>query len=494
MTGTRIGPDLYRDNPFRITDLPVDASDRDIRRRTEELRIKARFGDGTWPGSPLLRLDPPPDADAVQQAFQRLRDPLPRLEDELFWFWPSHDGDEALAALGEGRVEDAERLWHDPGPGRPAAVAAHNLAVLAHARALDSGDLRDERWAHALRHWRTVLDTDAFWDLVAARARAADDPRVGADAADDLRERLAGAVLSVSALLAMRAAQAGEHAEAAAHVALMRAAGFGDAAVDAALNEAADPDTSLLRSADQSAIDRTAANAADGLDEARLLADRSEPVFAGLAAVLPPDHPVLSGLRDEIADTVKYCVVRYVNHTDDSAAAEALLERATSIAATPNVKADIAENLQIVRDNQIYETCWFCHRNRPDGRLGAGVKMYGDVQHDYSHISWHKTTITVPRCTTCASAHRTYRIKLWAYGLGSGVSLYALASVFGWVGPYPVSTVLFFLAVASIVVTAIWAATHPFSPSAKKTLHAFPPVQERLKAGWFFGQKPPSAN
>ncbi|MFI0405964.1 hypothetical protein [Actinomadura sp. 3N508] len=490
----QVGPDLYRENPFRVTGLAVDAAARDIRRRSEELQVTAKLGTSPGTGSALLPLDPPPDADAAQRAIQRLRDPVRRLEDELFWFWPSRDGDEALAALRDGRFEDAERLWSAPGPGRPAAVAAHNLAVLAHARALDGND--PGLWERALRHWRTVLDTDAFWDLVAGRARTADDPRIGPGAAAELRERLPAALLSISARLAVQESQSGEHEKASAHIGLMRGSGFDDTLVETALRDAVAPATSRLRSQSRSALERADATPETGYGEAIRLLERAEPVLAGLGAVLPGDHSLLEGLRDEIADSAMRCVILYGNETGDWSPAEGVLERAEATAVSANVRTRIAENLETVRENQIYDTCWFCKEQPSHDRAGFKVKMHGEVNEEITayyarRITWRKLTIAVPRCAGCASAHRTRRAKVWAYGLGSNVALFALGLVLTSTDAFGAGIVLMILTFAGFAFAAGFAATTPLSREARDVLHAFPAIQEKFRAGWSFGHKPP---
>ncbi|TDB91481.1 hypothetical protein E1264_01425 [Actinomadura sp. KC216] len=493
---TQVGPDLYRENPFRVTGLTVDATARDIRRRSEELQVKAKLGAPPGTGSALLPLDPPPDADAAQRAIQRLRDPVRRLEDELFWFWSSRDGDEALAALRDGRVEDAERLWSDPGPGRPAAVAAHNLAVLAHARALDDEAPDPGLWERALRHWRAALDTGAFWDLVAARARTADDPRIGPGAAAELRERLPAALLSISARLAVRESEAGEHAKASAHIDLMRGSGFDGALVETALRDAVAPVASRLRSQSRSALERADATPESGHGEAVRLLERAEPVLAGLGAVLPGDHSLLEGLRDEVADSAMRCVILYGNETGDWHPAEGVLERAEATAVSANVRTRIAENLETVRENQVYAICWFCKENPSHDGAGFQVKMHGEVNEEITayyarRITWRKLTITVPRCAGCASAHRTRRAKLWAYGLGSNVALFALGLVLTSTDAFGAGVVLMILTFAGFAFAAGFAATTPLSKDASDVLHAFPAIQEKFQAGWSFGHKPP---
>ena len=105
---------VYRRNAFRITQLAVDATPREITRQTEKLRLLEKLGGGARAAGGL-GLDPPPDQDAVREALQRLRDPERRLVDELFWFWPQALGqatsDPALQALERGDVAGAARQW-----------------------------------------------------------------------------------------------------------------------------------------------------------------------------------------------------------------------------------------------------------------------------------------------------------------------------------------------------------------------------------------------
>ncbi|GAA4233538.1 hypothetical protein GCM10022254_36200 [Actinomadura meridiana] len=486
----QISPDVYRENPFRITGLPVDATSRDIRRRSEELKVRAKLGT-TAPTATPLALDPPPDIDAVQQAIQRLRDPVRRLEDELFWFWPSGTDDPALNALRTGDVSEAERLWTDPGPGRPAAVAAHNLAVLAHARALDADD--HALWEQALRNWRTALDTEPFWDLVAARARTADDPRVGPRAATELRERLPAALLSISANLAVQESQAGEPEKASAHLALMHSSGFAAALIDDTLREAIAPEASHLRSLSQTALERANATSADGYAEATRLLDRAEPVLSGFTAILPDDHTTLLGLRDEIADSAMRCTVLFINETSEWTRAEGPLLRAESVAASPNVKSRITDNLTIVRDNKVYDTCWFCHGAKPDKLVVHKTKMYGDVQRVYPRITWKRLTINVPRCTPCASAHRTRGAKVWAYGSGIALAIFGLALILLLTGSTAQGIVLMILdAITSLITLGIISNTNGLPPAAHRSLKEFPPITEQFQAGWRYGDGPPN--
>ncbi|MBE1531182.1 hypothetical protein [Actinomadura algeriensis] len=503
------GPDLYRRNPFRISGLTVHATARDIRRRTEEMRVKARLGADAGTGSAPLPLDPPPDPDAVQAALQRLRDPVRRLEDELFWFWPAHNAsvqgarDEALEALRDGRIEDAERLWADPAPGRAAAVAAHNLAVLAHARALDADRPQDrELWAPALRHWRTVLDTDAFWDLVAARARAADDPRLGPGAADELRERLPAALMTIAAQVAVRSSRDGDATGAAALTAVVHDSGFDEAAVDAAFREAAAPETDRLRALARSALDRAEASPENACDEAVHILDHTEPALDGLTIVLGEDHPVMEGVRDEIAERVQQCTIIYGNETEDWSKAEEILTRAGALAATVTIKTRIQKNLDTAGDNLLYGTCWFCGENSADDKATYEKKMYGNVREEFGgymnlqrQIRWQKLAVPVPRCAPCAAAHRGHGREVAGFGCGGGAGALVLAIVLIAAGAPPaLPGILVFLVIIGFFAVMSSGNVDGLPKGAHATLGSWPPIRERLDAGWLFGEKPPNIN
>ncbi|MEV5824143.1 hypothetical protein AB0L25_01050 [Spirillospora sp. NPDC052242] len=514
------GTDLYRRNPFRVAGLSVHATARDIRRRADELRVEARLGTGAGGGAGPLPLRTPPDADAVQEALQRLRDPVRRLEDELFWFWPAHNAavegarDEALDALREGRLHDAERLWADPAPGRAAAVAAHNLAVLTHVQALDGfldADTADtaadgpggrDPWAAALRHWRTVLGTDAFWDLVAARARAADDPRLGPGTADELRERLPAVLLKIAAEAAVRTSLGGDATGGSALTGVIRASGFDEAAVDTAFRAAAAPEMNRLRSLAESALDRARTSPDTACDEAVHILDHSGGPLEALGEILTPDHPLLEGVRDEIAERVQQCTVLYGNKTKDWATAEEILERAEPVAATVTVKSRIRANIETVGENRLYATCWFCRENPADDDAAYEKQMHGDVQQQVVgyyparqiQTTWRKLTARVPRCAACAAAHRSRGRNVTGFGcLGTAGTLALGIALIVAGAPPVVPFLLIFAAFIGFFVVMASGNVDGLPKKAHATLGDWPPIREQLAAGWAFGEKPPSA-
>src|ERR1700741_1326695 len=79
---------IYRENAFRITGLPVDATIKEIARHADMLKQMEELGYGEKANPGALALDPPPNIEQIREAIQRLKEPERRLIDEFFWFWP----------------------------------------------------------------------------------------------------------------------------------------------------------------------------------------------------------------------------------------------------------------------------------------------------------------------------------------------------------------------------------------------------------------------
>jgi len=130
-------PLLYRQNAFRITGLPVDASTRDLKRRVDDLKHAEEIGDAAAEHAHAFALNPLPSIAHIRDAAQRLQDPERRLVDEFFWFWPAEWGkgkhDPALRALTNHDKDTPFKIWSEALAHKDAmqvAIAKHNLAVL----------------------------------------------------------------------------------------------------------------------------------------------------------------------------------------------------------------------------------------------------------------------------------------------------------------------------------------------------------------------------
>jgi formylglycine-generating enzyme required for sulfatase activity len=362
-------PDLYRTNAFRVAGLSVDATARDISRQVEKLKLMEKLGGGTSQVAGLLALDPAPDADAIREAMQRLRDPERRLVDEFFWFWPHQLGqsqtDEALTALGRGDAKAAADIWvKQESAQSDSNISMHNLAVLQHTTALDlehiassrplSGEQKKERdqyWQKAFKRWKTLLEHEGFWSRLTARIRELDDPRLTTGTVRRVRASLPLALLSINAELAVRAAECGDTAEAQQHVRIMRASGFASDVADGALHRAVAPVRERIKVLCKTAEQEADADPVHADQVTRRLIEQTRPLLAVLDCVLPQGNPTRDGAHDEVALRVLACQIPFGNKTENWKVSLELVELALPIAASESARQRIRENIEIVRKN-----------------------------------------------------------------------------------------------------------------------------------------------
>ncbi|MCC6425606.1 MAG: hypothetical protein IT435_02175 [Phycisphaerales bacterium] len=227
-----VGIDLYRHNAFRVLGISVGATAQSAAKsqKLREMQQKLGMANGETHGSgALLPLPQAPDSDTVRRAGEALRDPISRFVNSFFWFWPT-DGstgpDGSLTLIAQGHPSVALASWQRYVTASPdSVVVRHNVAVLAHALALDSEaivrrapispDHERSRWAYwqvALETWRGLLDAPPFWQHVKAVRDAADDPRLPLDIAHRFRDWLPDVLLRTTARVMLDTATRGADA------------------------------------------------------------------------------------------------------------------------------------------------------------------------------------------------------------------------------------------------------------------------------------------
>ncbi|WP_131989237.1 hypothetical protein [Chthoniobacter flavus] len=233
-------PEMFRENAFRITGLPVDATTRELSRHADKLKMLEELGRGESVHTAAFALSPPPGVDQIRDAMGCLRDPERRVLDELFWFWPETFGqsrnDPAIQALAGGDRETALEIWllkeTNPTTG---VTAMHNVAVLWQLVALEWEEYAGEReiderqrqeieryWRDSYKRWNVLTADDLFWENLGARVKQLDDPRLNSGFAQRVRATLPQALDKINAQLAVRYAEGGRMALARVHVDLMR--------------------------------------------------------------------------------------------------------------------------------------------------------------------------------------------------------------------------------------------------------------------------------
>jgi hypothetical protein len=508
-------PDLFRKNAFRVTGLPVEATAGDVARQSDRLRMAEKYGGGNRLPS-ALPLTPPPDADQVREAVDRLRDPERRLVDEFFWFWPNKLGgskdDEALSALRRGEEDHAVAAWQRQESSQSISnVSMHNLAVLMHTKALDLEFQKDgapidvrkraELWESAYKRWRVLLDDEGFWSRLTARIRDIDDPRLTTGTARRMKSSLPLALLMIHAQLVVRSAEAGNAGDAQWHLGVMKGAGFGDAVVQDALRQAVDPLRDRIKTSCQAADKETDPHPERGAEVAEQLLAQTGPLLAALDRVLPAGDPLRDGMHDEVAIIGLRCQIAFGNKTQNWKKSVALLEMILPIAVGAPARARIQENLQIVRANREFNLCFFCSDNNGDEKCGVDKKMYGDVKRTPTfigyrmgtRITWNKRTVTVPRCRNCASAHHksgSWGTAAWLTSLITGI---ASCNITHNLSPDNGSGLIMFLVFGiGGGLLGDFLAGRYFAKGILPKTHAMksPRIQDLLKSGWHVGTGP----
>jgi hypothetical protein len=521
---TGVGSEVYRINAFRVTGLQVDARPRDISRHLEKLEMMAKFGQSNGNLGPLP-LDPPPGADNLREARQRLNDPQRRIIDEFFWFWPDQLGqaknDEALQALTQGNSQIATQIWiRNENDHSEANVAMHNLAVLSHAWALDfehvgskraltekEKNVRDTHWMQAYARWGALRSHAAFWNRLSGRIREFDDPRLTTDAARRMQESLPLALLSISAHLAIRAAERGDSAEAQRHLRLMLNASFGKNLADEAIRNALSPSRERIKGLCQTAESRVSTDPAQGGIVAEQLVRDATPLLAALDSLLVAGNSARDAAHDDVALMALRCQIAFGNKTENWLKSLELLGSILPIAASEPVRAKIQENLEIVRRNKEFGTCFFCGKKPTEPNHEAAVTMYGNVKSSYAgynqiNRTWNYNTFKVPRCSGCAHAHSMAASAKLIGRVLACLLVFAFAISTQWWADYlkgddSIGWFFFFGAVLTFSTPLyLWRAvgrvlTNGRAGEDKK--YEFSKIEELKKQGWRFGANPQAA-
>jgi len=408
-------PDLYRRNAFRMLGL-----------------------DDSIPAG-LLPLEEPPAPAELQLAQQRIQDPLARLIEEFFWFWPQREGetDEALQWLREGKLEEATRLFREREEQAKDLAASHNLAILDHLTALEHerrGELvvlaadvqaaRDAAWRDSFQRWRRVLEDDRTWAHLRARIAEIDDPRLTPDCVPSLRESLEDALLLVSARLALQAAERNTPGDTARHFEILRISGFSPERVQQALRRSLAPIDQRIRAACEKGDRSADADPSSGLKVANGLLMDSAASLRAIDLMLPADDSLWQGLQDELARIALRCIAAYANQTADWVGAKRVLGSILrQLRPSLSLRQRLEESLQLLTESAETNTCHYCGLRPGAANCAHEVDMYGEVQTlpagiGPARFAWRHIKLKVPCCTECKGHHVDHSRRLSEFGWG----------------------------------------------------------------------------
>ncbi len=360
---------LFQNNAFRITGLPVDATTREITKHADKLKLMEELGQGANFHSSVVALRPPPTMDHIRVALQKLQDPEKRLIDEFFWFWPEEfgqrDSDAGIQAVLRGGLDQAVEIWSsredEPGTG---IVAMHNLAVLyhlcavewdAHAVCAGADDARRAKttkyWRASLKRWERLLADDCLWDKVTNRIRQTDDARLSTGFAGRMRASLPWALSKINLELALAYAEAGKPEEARVHIQITRQASHGLYISEKIAATVLTPTKTRLKEHLRIARERVERNPADGASAGRELIEQANRCLALFDLFFDRKSETRNELSDEVASTCNQVQVSYHKATGEDATCLEVLGAALPFATAVELRQQIEKNIQTLAGN-----------------------------------------------------------------------------------------------------------------------------------------------
>lgn len=382
---------FFKENAFRVTGLQIDASTREISKHGDRLRMLEELGGGTTGINNVFSPTAAPSGDDIRAALQRLKNPVHRLVDEIFWFWPeiSCETDPAIRALVQGQHRQAMAKWMEKEKiSEDPIIAMHNIAVAYHLLALDKecqqmesiGQAQndtdvDTYWGSAHRRWGDILGRELFYRKVESRIDRIDDPSLPANFQSKMQGSIRMALCKIHALLTIGFAQKGMIERARFHTELLAKldADTGAGARAAAL--VVDPIKSRLRQHIQSAKKVGTDTPLKGATAATQLMTQADKEIFLMSLLLAESSMESVEIADEIAITCNRLLVQYNEKADDDHTCLSVYRKAVRFAKSSSSKQQIQKNISVTCSNIVY------------GKLAPSLKKLNELSDSGLHPS-----------------------------------------------------------------------------------------------------------
>ena len=505
-------PDIYRINAFRIINIRVTASQREIKSHIRKHDLMEKFENIINQDSDVFPVSIIRDQNARNEALQRLLDPELRFIDEFFWFWPqslnaNEDIDEAFQAIQKDDLLEASSIWKDREiQGSEANVSMHNLAVLYHAIALDFECMETRRekittkqieqkracWEAAFYRWKKLLSDEGFWHRVQNRIHDLDDPRLTNNVTNTalrIREGLPKALLSINAILAVEASEMNDLTDMTFHLSIMRQSGFDISIIEQAIYRALAPIRNNLKAMCLHAEEEIKDSPGHGNKMATSLINDTSPSLNSLDRILPEGDATRETARDEVASQVRSCYISYNNEKDDWQNTLELSKKALNIASSESVKRIIQDDVETIKSNLEHSTCWFCGKASAKSGAVVTVMMYGNVKRNWgllgTKVSYQNLPVPVPRCRSCETVH----LRGTRWGCAAPIVALVIGALFG----YAANSFLVGLGIFAgcwLFIYIISQSLRPQGIKAESYKKEFRMVQKMQSQGWKIGDSP----
>ena len=390
LSGLPTGPDLLLRNAFRLAEMPVDSTDRKLNKRQQRIERARNLSMALPAGEcPIFPVALSEDEDQLKEALHRISDPVSRLFDELFWFWPRNFGDgyndNGLQLLSQNKVDEAIRYWKEGEHETENFVSTHNLALLHQflALELDRGLIESEtsvsaakeglfrlgsgnktekssrkHWHEGFARWVMLCEQESFWQFLRERIHAIDNPRLPLESADWLRGHLPDILLSVNVGLVLRAAEQGLKDHITRQRGILDASGFEPrhigTAYDSGARDYRQRITRICKTVQEEA-ERDPVKASpvihNFIAQASTLLQFLDDLYAN-------ENRAINALYDDVAEAIRLSQITFPNKTEDWEDALTLMRLAEPLARGEKVQEALADDIERLERNRDAEDNW----------------------------------------------------------------------------------------------------------------------------------------
>ena len=362
---------LYKQNIFRVTGLPVDATAKEVSRQAQRLQMLEEYGGASNTTQPAFALSVTPTTDEIRNALSRMKEPESRIVDEFFWYWPEKFGasneDPAIQAMLAGDSERAGRLWKDR-EKLGSRVAQHNMAVMYHMYAVDwtnyhvAADL-DPRldqqikvyWSKAFERWQSLIESDDLWNMLKERVHSLNDEALTTGFVRRMQRNLPMALVRVNAEAALLLADQERMDWAKFHVDFMRQTHQGVDDVDQTIELVLGPSKRRVEQFLESFESEADKSPQKGAELAIQLLDRCRPIMSVFDLFYGANAHQRNDLFDKVAEMVLEIAVGYQKATGDDEKLIELLRKSLKIVTASSLRERINKNIETGERNLEFE-------------------------------------------------------------------------------------------------------------------------------------------
>jgi len=412
---------------FRLAELPVNCSRRDLDQRLKMLEMANQLEGMIVPPGPVsvALVEGGNRYDELKEALANVRDPLHRLFHEFFWYWPpGYSGEEDVGwdELLADQASDAQISWQD----NTSLYALHNLAL---SRTLDAlnDDENLEHWQDAMSCWVATLNHPNLDECLMKRVLDLDDARFTASALPGLNAELPQLVASMIAeRIVLNAASESDQVS---NMRNLLAAQLGADVQDISLQRASNKHQQrlrFLRSAYDKDVDQdilatpklTDAYVKNCIDELNIL----ERVFG-------EGDAFFVSVADGITDSLLVSQVAYDKHTQDWSAGISMLNQGLHIVRSDVERKRMQDNINVLTEQLEADNDWTCagyfdlakpiHERFERARAQAYTQGQEAALHQLRDIlidaRSEQDPLPIRRCVRHCMAYtfRRYAISIW---------------------------------------------------------------------------------